>query len=641
MTMLKRLGVILILLAAWLAPANASERITRFVSDVHVQRNGDIEVVETIAVVSEGQIIKRGILRDFPTSYANKDGTRVEVGFDVHRVMRDGTAEPYTVERLANGYRIRIGSADRMLETGPHTYVIRYRTTRQIGFFETFDELYWNATGTGWTLPIDLAEARITLPENVPFKQAAFYTGPQGAKDKDAGIVARDGGTIVFRTTKPLPARNGLTVAAAWEKGLIAAPSGLDRAGDWVTDNLPLATTILGLALLLGYYAYAWRNVGRDPRGGTIVPLFAPPKDMSAASVRYVSRMGMDDKAFTAAVIELGVQGHIKLAESKTGTMRIVPRADGKLLAPPERAIAASLFGKRKSPIELEPENHLIFERAQKALRAELEKAYAGKLFHDHKAWSWRGLLASLALIAIVLASAFAAWGGDVGMAVLLGQLSLVPAIFVTTILLFTGLPRSIGGYFFLAFGCVFSFLVGAGGYHLIADNFYGWVNVVPASVPLIVMPVASSAFFWMKAHTLEGRAITDQIEGFRQYLGVAEEDRLNALNPPEKTPELFEKFLPYAVALDVENAWAAKFAELLAQVPVARDWYSDRDDRRNESPATFASFIGGKLTETIASASTPPGSSGGDSSGSSSSSGSDGGGSSGDGGGGGGGDGW
>ena len=78
--------------------------------------------------------------------------------------------------------RVRIGSADRLLSTGRHEYVIRYRTTRQIGFFADYDELYWNATGTGWTFPIDQAEARITLPEAVPFRQTAFYTGPQGAR---------------------------------------------------------------------------------------------------------------------------------------------------------------------------------------------------------------------------------------------------------------------------------------------------------------------------------------------------------------------------------------------------------------------------------------------------------------------------
>jgi uncharacterized membrane protein YgcG len=637
MTMLQRAGLVLFLLAAALTPAGATERITRFISDVHIQRNGDLEVAETIAVVAEGQIIKRGILRDFPTSYANKDGTQVEVGFDVHGVTRDGAAEPYTVERFSNGYRIRIGSADKMLDGGAHTYVISYRTTRQIGFFSQFEELYWNATGTGWSMPIEMAEARITLPENVPFKQTSFYTGPQGAKDKDASIVMQDGGTIVFRTTKPLPAKNGLTVAAGWEKGLIAGPSSLDRAQDWISDNLPLATTILGLAALLGYYAYAWRSVGRDPRAGTVVPLFGPPKGMSAAAVRYVSRMGMDSKAFTAAVIELGVQGHIKLAETKSG-MKIVPRANGKPLNAPEQAVATSLFGKRSTPIALEPEAHLIFERAQKALRGSLVTTYGGKLFQDHKSWSTRGMLASLALIALVLLSVFAGWGGDKGMAVLLGQLSLVPAIIVVSVLAFNGLPRSIGGYALLAFGCVFSFLVGSGGYNLITEYYHGWVNVVPATVPLIVLPIASSAFSWMKSHTLEGRQITDQIEGFRQYLGVAEEDRLNALNPPEKTPELFEKFLPYAVALDVENAWAGKFAELLAQMPIAEDWYQGTRDRTDD-PSTFATYLGGKLNDTIASASTPPGSSGDSSS--SSSSGSSGGGSSGGGGGGGGGDGW
>jgi uncharacterized membrane protein YgcG len=372
------------------------------------------------------------------------------------------------------------------------------------------------------------------------------------------------------------------------------------------------------------------------------VPLFGPPKGMSPAGVRYVAQMGMDDKTFTAGMIELGVQGHIKLVEAKTGRMNVVPRTDGKPLAAPEKAMMTSLFGKRKTPLALEPENHGILERAQKALRQQLEQSFSGKLFQDHKAWSWRGMFASLALILIVLVSVFAAWGGDKGVAVLIGQLSLVPAVILVSALLIAGRPRSGFGYVFTGFGCIFSLVLGIGGYHLIADNFGGWVNVVPASVPLLIMPIATSAFSWMKAHTLEGRRITDEIEGFRQYLGVAEEDRLNAMNPPEKTPELFEKFLPYAVALDVENAWAARFAELLAQMPepIASDWYSDRKDR-NDNPATFANYLGSALNNTIASASTPPGSSGSDSSSSSSSSGSDGGGSSGGGGGGGGGSGW
>jgi hypothetical protein len=139
------------LLAA--VPGQAAERILLFVSDVRVERDASLSVTETIRVQAEGREIRRGILRDFPTDYRRRDGTRVQVGFEVLSVTRGGAAEPFATERLANGVRVRIGSADRLIGRGVHDYVIRYRATRQIGFFPDFDELYWNATGTGWTFP--------------------------------------------------------------------------------------------------------------------------------------------------------------------------------------------------------------------------------------------------------------------------------------------------------------------------------------------------------------------------------------------------------------------------------------------------------------------------------------------------------
>src|SRR5262245_57755151 len=174
MTILRRIGALLLILIGMVGPAKAAERILSFVSDVKVERNGDLQVVETIVVDAQGEQIRRGILRDFPTTYGRSDGKPVVVGFDVQSVARDGRAESYTLEKLANGVRIRIGRADTVLSVGPHEYVIKYRTTRQIGYFPDFDELYWNATGTGWTFPIDVAEARITLPERVSFLRKAL-----------------------------------------------------------------------------------------------------------------------------------------------------------------------------------------------------------------------------------------------------------------------------------------------------------------------------------------------------------------------------------------------------------------------------------------------------------------------------------
>ena len=296
MIAMRRLVLAAAVFLAALTPAAAVERILLFVSDAVVERNGELAVTETIRVQAEGQEIRRGILRDFPTSYTDRNGARVEVGFKVESVTRDGAPENFAIEQLANGVRVRIGSADRMLATGRHEYVIRYRTTRQIGFFANYDELYWNATGTGWTFAIDQAEARITLPEAVPFRQTAFYTGPLGARGQDAAIVEQRPGRIVFRTTRPLPPKSGLTVAAAWDKGVVEPPSASQKASWWLEDNVAVPVALAGLLLVLGYYLYAWQRVGRDPPRGTIIPLFGAPEGMSAAAVRFVEREGFDQR---------------------------------------------------------------------------------------------------------------------------------------------------------------------------------------------------------------------------------------------------------------------------------------------------------------------------------------------------------
>ncbi len=638
MIAVRRISFAFLFLVAALLPAGAEERILRFISDVHVQRNGDLLVTETIQVRAEGREIRRGILRDFPTTYTARDGTRVVIGFAVEAVTRNGNPENFTTETLDNGTRVRIGRKDVLLNNGIYEYTIRYRTTRQLGFFPEFDELYWNVTGNGWTLAIDQVEARITLPEKASFLQNAFYTGPQGARGKDATVVEQVPGRIVFRTTRPLPPRNGLTVAAAWPKGVVVAPTDMQKVTWWLNDNGPLLVAGLGLLLMLGYYVYAWWRVGRDPRRGTIIPLFGPPEGMSAAAVRYVDRMGFDQRCFTAAMIELGVRGHLKMKEDSSD-LTLQSRSGGREIPAPEHAMAKELF-KKKPTLKLVQSNHDALNKAQNALRVGLVKAYAGEMFQNNTGWSVRGLLASFAVVGAIVFAVFAIWGSGQSTAMLMGLVFLVPAIIVAIGLLASGWPESLQGWLVRLVACGFATPFAIGAIAVMGQASRSWVEVLPASVPLILIPIAASAFSWMKAHTSAGRAVTDQIEGLRQYLAVAEEDRLNYLHPPEKTPELFERLLPYAVALDVENAWAQKFAGVLATAAAAAvigEWYSGQRDWSRD-PVRFADTIGNELSKTISSASTPPGSSGGSSS---SSSGSSGGGSSGGGGGGGGGSGW
>jgi uncharacterized membrane protein len=143
--------------------------------------------------------------------------------------------------------------------------------------------------------------------------------------------------------------------------------------------------------------------------------------------------------------------------------------------------------------------------------------------------------------------------------------------------------------------------------------------------------------FAWLlKAPTLPGRKIMDQLEGLRMYLSVAEKDRLNMINPPENTPELFEKMLPWALALDVEQQWCEQFADILNQTDGEWQGYQPLwyNSSRGFSANSFGSALGNSLAATISSSATAPGSSSGFSSGG-------GGGFSGGGGGGGGGGGW
>jgi uncharacterized membrane protein YgcG len=630
-----------VFLAAMLQPAAAVERILQFISDVRVERNSDLLVTETIRVQAEGREIRRGILRDFPTRYKGRDGRRVEVGFEVLSVTRDGRPENYTTEALSNGVRVRIGSASQTVPFGPNTYVIRYRTTRQVGFFEKFDELYWNATGTGWTFPIDVAEARITLPEPVSFGQTAIYTGPQGASGKDARIVEQRPGTIVFRTTQPLPARNGLTVAAAFPKGVVTPPSQAQLTQYWLRDNLPVVTAGAGLLLLLGYFVFAWFRVGRDPRSGTVIPLFTPPKGMSAPAVRYVYEMEFDNRAFSAGILDLAVHGGVKLNDSGS-QMQLTATKAKREVSPPVAAMGRELF-KSGSSLLLDDVNHKIIGAAKTALESNLQNLYLKTMFTNNYGWSGIGLLLWLVFIGAVALSVFASYGGDLGGAMLFGTAFAAPAISVMTAFLF-GLVTGRTGILTFLFGFLFASAFAVAGFAVLLGATYeatgSLVNLYTLAMltPILIAPLIAMSFYLMKAPTVQGRKVMDEIEGFKQYLGVAEEDRLNYLHPPEKTPELFERYLPYAVALNVENRWADRFAGVLAAAAAAgaatAAWYIGNRESQTDW-GNFASRVGDSLSSTVASASTAPGSSGGGSSGSG------GGGSSGGGGGGGGGSGW
>lgn len=166
---------------------NAEERILNYEIEVDIRADASLEVTEHITVRAEGSQIRRGIYRDFPTRYKDRHGNNVVVGFEVLGVERDGRKEAWFTEQVGNGVRVNTGT-DEFLPAlpGDYRFTLRYLTTRQLGFFAGHDELYWNAIGTGWQLPIENARVVARLPVAVDVELIAVegYTGPQGAQEQ-------------------------------------------------------------------------------------------------------------------------------------------------------------------------------------------------------------------------------------------------------------------------------------------------------------------------------------------------------------------------------------------------------------------------------------------------------------------------
>jgi uncharacterized membrane protein YgcG len=551
--------------------AIADERILNFHSEIRVLQDGWIEVTETIHVRAEGNRIRRGIYRDFPTEYYDKLGNRYEIDFRPLAVLRNDAREDFHAQKDRNGQRVYFGSSNRYIENGEHTYMFRYKANRLLGFFEEHDELYWNVTGFDWAFPIDKASATVTFAFDVPAGEISHeaYTGPYGASERNYTSRVDGAGRTYFKANGPLSAINGLTIVVAWPKGFVKEPTDMERAGWLLKDNLNLLIAVAGLIILLAYYIPVWRRFGRDPEEGVLVTRYEPPEGFSPASLRFIRQMYYDDKVMTAAVVNLAVKGYLRIDvdEGSNGFLGIGKEADKHSLrktdagpnpaslAPGEKELYEGLF-KEGDEVELENENHELLGEAKSVHRESLKKDYRQQYFQTN------GFL-NIPAIVIVIGSTAAA-------------LSLGPS------------------------------------------------GVMMVSFAII-----------MKRPTLRGRQLLDEMLGFKDYLEIAEKDELNLRNPPEKTPALFEAYLPYALALGVDQSWAEKFSEVLASSQQADGttyspaWYNGSWNSR--SLGSTMSNLSGGLNSAISSSVTPPGSS----------SGGGGGGFSGGGGGGGGGGGW
>jgi uncharacterized membrane protein YgcG len=585
---------------------NLSDRILSFRSEVDLQPDGLVLVRETIRVYNgNGQSqpalfeatmpswnndIQRGIVRDFPTRYLDSNGFWTVTGFRLRGLTRNGVEEQHVEEQLSNGVRIKAGNADVFLPEGVHTYVFEYETRNQLIFHPDKDELYWNVNGNGWVFTADTVSCQVMFPDGAVIRESACYTGPMGSVARDCSIRQVSDREIAFSNLQRLQSYEGLTIAAAIQKGVFRAPGTFERITGFLGANFILPLLSILFVVLSTAYGMAWYRRGRDPKKGTIIPQFEPPAGITPAELGYVLKQGYDSRQFAATLVDAAVHRELDIEVEQEG--KIFKSTVYKFSKPSGGKPSSPDGGKSRYGINIDQLYGLEAERGKynpliKSLNTSLQSWLRDRLHAQRaKDGSWKGYFR--------LNQGYGIFGFILLVATLIASLIFLSMYYSPKIF-------------------------------LIAAVLFGATAAV-----VIIFSVL------MKAYTPEGRKVTDHILGFRMYLDTTEQQVFQQLMPPKQTLELFERYLPYAIALGVENHWAEKFDNIIQQA-IASGYQPSyyRGSMLSMSGfnvAAMSSGISSGLSSTISSASTPPSSSGG---------GSGGGGSSGGGGGGGGGGGW
>jgi uncharacterized membrane protein YgcG len=495
------------------ALATKELRIETFDSEIVVSPNGSIDVTENIRAHFIGGPW-HGLYRTIPVEYFTPQGLNYTLFLEVKSVI-DGNGNQLKFESSRERHYRKLKIFVPEADNTTRTISINYTVADALRFFEDHDELYWNVTGDAWDVPIQSASERVVLPERTTGIRTNVFTGAYGSRahNADAEVV---GNGAVFHTTDPLRYHEGLTIAVAFDKGFVHQPSSFEIFLRTLRSNLPLLIPVFVFFLMF----YLWWTRGRDPRLRPISAQYEPPDKLTPGEVGALVDESADMRDITASIVDLAVRGYLSIEEKQKDHMLGLwhdknyifhlkkPRSEWSALKPHEQDLIGGLFADGDDVSLSDLQNR--FYRFLPNIKNDILDSLV-----QHGYYARRPDRVRSAYIGAGFVIGFImVWGGNA----VASSLGMAPLSFIVA-------------------GVLSGIIICA----------FGW---------------------FMPAHTEQGTRALEGALGFEDFLSHVEADRFNRTI---KTPEMFEKFLPFAMALGVEKNWSKAFQGIYTQPP---SWY-------------------------------------------------------------------
>lgn len=490
-------------------------KIEKFSAEIFIQPDSSLDVNETIDANFIG--VWHGLYRTIPVEYVTPQGFNYSLFVKLVGAT-DAAGQPLKVESSRQGHYLKWKIYIDDATDADRTIHVHYIVRNGLKFFEDHDELYWNVTGDEWDVPILDASAQILLPAGATGIRTNVFTGSVGSKAHD-GEASTSGSIVEVSMDRPLAFHEGLTVAVAFDKGFVKEPGFGDLVNQFFASNWPLFLPVL----VFFFMFWLWSTRGRDPRAGSVAVQYEPPDGLTPAEAGTLVDEQAAMRDITATIVDLAVRGYLTIEEKE------------------KAGIAGMLLHTKDYTFHL-----------KKGLR------------------EWPGLKAhEVALLGGIFSNgAFT----DV-------DLSSLQNVFYKNLPtiknnIFDELMEH--GYFqhrpdYVRGGFITGAIAAGVILFMLGNAIAIKMGMAPAAffVAAILSAAIIAGFGWyMPARTVNGAKALAGVLGFEDFLTHVEADHMNRIS---QTPETFEKFLPFAMALGVEKKWVGAFQNIYSQPP---SWY-------------------------------------------------------------------